>query len=88
MAVAISLILVCGALWNARGSFVSFKLSCVANAGYTVGSILLAFLAILVSLAMLWRSDKKHAAVGRRYAFTPLILRIGVNSIRARGLVY
>ncbi|KAJ5584157.1 uncharacterized protein N7459_003957 [Penicillium hispanicum] len=31
-----------------------------------LGSILLAFIAILVSLVLLWRSDKKHAAVGRR----------------------
>lgn len=31
------------------------------------GSILFAFIAILVSIAMLWRSDRKHAAVGRRY---------------------
>jgi hypothetical protein len=48
-----------------------------------IGSILLAFFAILVSLALLWRSDKKHAAVGRRYAFIPLVLRIRVNSVRA-----
>lgn len=52
-----------------RLSFLSFHVC--ANAGYTVGSILLAFLAIVVSLALLWRSDKKHAAVGRRYAFAP-----------------
>ncbi|KAJ5928081.1 hypothetical protein N7466_007037 [Penicillium verhagenii] len=31
-----------------------------------LGSILIAFIAILASLFMLWRSDKKHAAVGRR----------------------
>ncbi|KAJ5216396.1 uncharacterized protein N7498_002803 [Penicillium cinerascens] len=31
-----------------------------------LGSILLAFIAILVSAALIWRSDKKHAAVGRR----------------------
>ncbi|KAJ5092727.1 hypothetical protein N7456_008588 [Penicillium angulare] len=31
-----------------------------------LGSILLAFVAILVSLFLLWRSDKKNAAVGRR----------------------
>lgn len=34
-----------------------------------LGSILLAFIAILVSALLIWRSDKKHAAVGRRYAF-------------------
>lgn len=32
-----------------------------------VGSILLAFIAILVSLVLIWRSDRKQAAVGRRY---------------------
>lgn len=32
-----------------------------------IGSILFAFIAILVSIALLWRSDRKHAAVGRRY---------------------
>lgn len=31
-----------------------------------LGSILLAFISILVTLALLWRSEKKHAAVGRR----------------------
>ncbi|KAJ5443751.1 uncharacterized protein N7458_007623 [Penicillium daleae] len=31
-----------------------------------LGSILFAFIAILVSIALLWRSDRKHAAVGRR----------------------
>ncbi|KAJ5833094.1 Chitin synthase III catalytic subunit [Penicillium riverlandense] len=31
-----------------------------------LGSILLAFIAILLSLFLIWRSDKKHAAVGRR----------------------
>ncbi|KAJ5169032.1 uncharacterized protein N7482_004626 [Penicillium canariense] len=31
-----------------------------------LGSILFAFIAILISLVLLWRSDKKHAAVGRR----------------------
>ncbi|CDM35545.1 hypothetical protein DTO013E5_7981 [Penicillium roqueforti] len=31
-----------------------------------LGSILLAFIAIVLSLGMIWRSDKKHAAVGRR----------------------
>src|SRR5258708_1928073 len=30
------------------------------------GSILFAFIAILVSLVLLWRSDRKKAAVGRR----------------------
>lgn len=32
-----------------------------------IGSILFAFIAILVSIVLLWRSDRKHAAVGRRY---------------------
>lgn len=31
-----------------------------------LGSILFAFIAILVSIALLWRSERKHAAVGRR----------------------
>lgn len=31
-----------------------------------LGSILIAFIAILVSLALLWRTDRKKAAVGRR----------------------
>ncbi|EPS27480.1 hypothetical protein POX_e06445 [Penicillium oxalicum] len=31
-----------------------------------LGSIILAFLAIVVTIALLWRSDRKHAAVGRR----------------------
>ncbi|KAL6230221.1 hypothetical protein BDW75DRAFT_77382 [Aspergillus navahoensis] len=31
-----------------------------------LGSILLAFIAILVSLILIWRSDRKQAAVGRR----------------------
>ncbi|KAJ5171779.1 hypothetical protein N7492_004372 [Penicillium capsulatum] len=31
-----------------------------------LGSILLAFISILATLALLWKSDKKHAAVGRR----------------------
>ncbi|KAF3394422.1 Chitin synthase export chaperone [Penicillium rolfsii] len=31
-----------------------------------LGSIIIAFIAILVSIALLWRSDRKHAAVGRR----------------------
>ncbi|KAF7719271.1 Chitin synthase export chaperone [Penicillium ucsense] len=31
-----------------------------------LGSIILAFIAILVTIALLWRSDRKHAAVGRR----------------------
>ncbi|KAL4743184.1 chitin synthase III catalytic subunit [Aspergillus similis] len=31
-----------------------------------LGSILLAFIAILVSLVLIWRSDRKQAAVGRR----------------------
>ncbi|KAJ5216916.1 Chitin synthase III catalytic subunit [Penicillium chermesinum] len=31
-----------------------------------IGSIILAFISILVSLALLWRTDKKQAAVGRR----------------------
>ncbi|KAI7223646.1 hypothetical protein KC352_g16077 [Hortaea werneckii] len=31
-----------------------------------LGSILLAFIAILVTLVLLWRSDRKKAAVGRR----------------------
>ncbi|KAJ5364545.1 uncharacterized protein N7496_010258 [Penicillium cataractarum] len=31
-----------------------------------LGSILFAFIAILVSIALIWRSDRKHAAVGRR----------------------
>ncbi|RDW69125.1 chitin synthase export chaperone [Aspergillus mulundensis] len=31
-----------------------------------LGSILLAFIAILVSLLLIWRSDRKQAAVGRR----------------------
>ena len=30
------------------------------------GSILFAFIAILVSIALLWRTDRKKAAVGRR----------------------
>lgn len=34
------------------------------------GSILLCVLAILVTLFLLWRSDKKKAAVGRRYALS------------------
>jgi len=33
-----------------------------------LGSIIIAFIAILVSLFLLWRSDRKKAAVGRRYA--------------------
>ncbi|CAG8175526.1 unnamed protein product [Penicillium salamii] len=31
-----------------------------------LGSILLAFIAIVLTVGMIWRSDKKHAAVGRR----------------------
>ncbi|KAJ5145573.1 uncharacterized protein N7515_000137 [Penicillium bovifimosum] len=31
-----------------------------------LGSILLAFIAIVVSVGLIWRSEKKHAAVGRR----------------------
>ncbi|KAJ5661701.1 uncharacterized protein N7477_009317 [Penicillium maclennaniae] len=31
-----------------------------------LGSILLAFIAILVSVVLIWRSERKHAAVGRR----------------------
>ncbi|KAJ5405599.1 hypothetical protein N7465_006883 [Penicillium sp. CMV-2018d] len=31
-----------------------------------LGSILLAFIAIVLTAGMIWRSDKKHAAVGRR----------------------
>lgn len=31
-----------------------------------LGSIIVAFIAILVSLFLLWRSDRKKAAVGRR----------------------
>lgn len=34
------------------------------------GSILLSVLAILVTLFLLWRSDKKKAAVGRRYVLS------------------
>lgn len=33
----------------------------------SIGSILLAFISILVSLVLIWRSDRKQAAVGRRY---------------------
>jgi uncharacterized membrane protein YjgN (DUF898 family) len=35
-----------------------------------IGSILLAFIAIVLTLGMIWRSDKKHAAVGRRYGIS------------------
>lgn len=30
------------------------------------GSILIAFFAILISIVLLWRSERKRAAVGRR----------------------
>lgn len=36
------------------------------SADLCAGSILLAFISILTSLFLLWRSDRKQAAVGRR----------------------
>ena len=33
-----------------------------------LGSILFAFIAIVVTLGLLWRTERKKAAVGRRYA--------------------
>lgn len=47
----------------------AWMIYCTDLLTWGTGSILLAFIAILVSLALLWRSDKKHAAVGRRYGF-------------------
>ena len=51
-----------------------------------IGSILLAFIAILLTVGMIWRSEKKHAAVGRRYGMCLFAMEISTDmEVGAQG---